>query len=83
MDNIAQWLDDLLIAEFHEAGIYLPGEKEAVERQLMRNRGMVNSGFEAQLLCHQAALQNQATMQRLGNQFSGLFGGGLSGIIPR
>ena len=67
--------DDYLLQEFHEAGIWLPGEKD--EMALL---GMRYSGMEAALQQQQSAIRAWAQGSE---QQTGLLGGGFLGAPGR
>lgn len=69
------YLDQLLIEEFHEAGIWLPEEIEARERQREMDER------QAKFFASQMQMQAQANMTTIPTMISGQFGSQGLGLL--
>jgi len=83
IDDVTQWLDDLLIEEFHTAGIWLSGEREA-----MRNSSLRAQAFH-QIILQQEIRQSSsilASLPGIGGAvkvIGSVIGGAIGGILSR
>ena len=79
-DGVNEWLDRLLIIEFHEAGLWLEGEQEEMAlRQLVLKNFRIEMGLPRQSF---GALvdENIPTFKRLGRSALSGFGSVFPGI---